>query len=305
MLRYVLSRVLYAAAVIAGVSVLVFVLIRLGGDPTVLFLPPESSPEEIARMRHQLGFDRPVLAQYLDFAGRALHGDFGQSLRYQEPAMKLVLERFPATLQLSGAALLLSALIGIPLGIVAAARRNSLVDRGGLLVSLMGQSVPTFWLGLMLILVFSEHLGLFPASGRGTWRHLVLPSVALAGYSTAIITRLLRSSMLEVLQADYIRTARGKGLTEAAIIFRHALQNAAVPTLTVIALQVGALLGGAVITEEVFAYPGMGRLAVQAIANRDFAVVQAFVVFMAVVIVSINLAVDMAYVALDPRLKRK
>ena len=305
MLRYLVTRVLYAWAVIAGVSVLVFFLVRLGGDPTALFLPPESSVEEIARFRHQLGFDRPLLVQYLDFATRALKGDFGTSLRYQEPAMKLVLERFPATLQLSGLALLLSVVVGVPLGIVAATLRGSLLDRGGLLVSLFGQSIPTFWLGLMLILVFAEIFQVLPASGRGTWRHLVLPAVSLAAYSTAMITRLLRSSMIDVLQADYIRSARGKGLSETAIVVRHALRNAAIPTLTVIALQVGALLGGAVITEEIFAYPGMGRLAIQAIANRDFAIIQAFVLFMAVVIVSINLAVDVAYGLLDPRLRTK
>ena len=305
MLRYLVTRLLYAAAVIAGVSVLVFFMIRLGGDPTALFLPPETSAAEIARFRHQLGFDRPLGVQYLEFATRALRGDFGQSLRYQQPAMALVLERLPATLQLAGAALLLSAIVGIPLGVLAAVRRNSNLDRGGLVVSLLGQSIPTFWLGLMLILLFSETLRWLPASGRGSWAHLVLPAIALAGYSTAIIMRLLRSSMLEVMQADYIRTARGKGLTEFAVIARHALRNAAVPTLTVVALQVGALLGGAVITEEVFAYPGMGRLAIQAIANRDFAIVQAFVLFMAVVIVSINLAVDVAYVVIDPRLKQQ
>lgn len=305
MLRHLVTRLLYAAAVIAGVSVLVFFLIRLGGDPTALFLPPETSAAEIARFRHQLGFDRPLAVQYLDFAGRALKGDFGQSLRYQQPAMQLVLERLPATLQLAGAALALAALVGIPLGILAAVRRHSAVDRGGMVVSLLGQSIPTFWLGLMLILLFSENLRWLPASGRGTWLHLVLPAIALAGYSTAIITRLLRSSMLEVLQADYIRTARGKGLGERAVIWSHALRNAAVPTITVVALQVGALLGGAVITEEVFAYPGMGRLAIQAIANRDFAIVQAFVLFMAVVIVGINLAVDMAYLLIDPRLRNK
>jgi peptide/nickel transport system permease protein len=305
MLRYLAARLLYAAAVIAGVSVLVFFLVRLGGDPTALFLPPETSAAEIARFRTLFGFDRPLYVQYLEFAGNALQGDFGQSLRYQQPALQLVLERLPATLQLAGVALGLSCLLGVPLGILAAVKRNSLVDRGGMVLSLMGQSLPTFWLGLMLILVFAERLQWLPASGRGTGWHLILPSIALAGYSTAMITRLLRSSMLEVMQADYIRTARGKGLAETAVILRHALRNAAVPTLTVIALQVGALLGGAVITEEVFAYPGMGRLAIQAIATRDFAIVQAFVLFMAVVIVGINLAVDFAYVLIDPRLKKK
>jgi ABC-type dipeptide/oligopeptide/nickel transport system permease component len=305
MLRYVAGRLLYAAAVVVGVSVAVFFLVRLGGDPTALFLPPEASLAEIARVRHQMGFDRPVLVQYLEFTVRALHGDFGQSLRYQQPAMQLVLERFPATLQLSGAALLLSLLVSVPLAILAATRRGSAIDRGGLLLSLIGQSFPTFWLAIMLILIFSETLGLLPPSGRGTWQHLVLPAVTLAAYSTAIITRLLRSSLIEVLQTDYIRTARGKGLSERTIVFGHALRNAAIPTLTVVGLQVGALLGGAVITEEIFAYPGVGRLAIQAISNRDFTVVQAFVIFMAALIVLINLAVDLGYALLDPRLRTR
>jgi peptide/nickel transport system permease protein len=305
MLRYVIGRLLYAAAVVVGVSVAVFFLVRLGGDPTALFLPPETSAAEIARVRHQMGFDRPILIQYLEFASNALHGDFGQSLRYQQPAMHLVLERFPATLQLSAAALSLSLVVSVPLAILAATHRGSAIDRSGLLLSLIGQSFPTFWLGIMLILIFSEMLGLLPPSGRGTWQHLVMPAVALAAYSTAIITRLLRSSLIEVLQTDYIRTARGKGLSERAIVFGHALRNAAIPTLTVIGLQVGALLGGAVITEEIFAYPGVGRLAIQAISNRDFTLVQAFVVLMAALIVTINLAVDVGYALLDPRLRTR
>ncbi|MBI1773950.1 MAG: ABC transporter permease [Proteobacteria bacterium] len=304
MLHYLVTRLLYAIAVVFGVSIGVFFLIRIGGDPSALFLPPETSLEEIARFRHLMGFDRPLLVQYAEFATRAVQGDFGQSLRYQEPAMRLVLERFPATLQLSGAALLASVLLAVPLAILAATNRGSLIDRSGLLVSLVGQSFPTFWLAIMLILIFSETLGVLPPSGRGTWRHLVMPTIALASYSVAIITRLLRSSMIEVMQADYIRTARGKGLSEPQIVWRHALRNAAIPTLTVIGLQVGALLGGAVITEEIFAYPGIGRLAIQAIANRDFTVVQAFVTFMAVLIVGINLSVDVAYALLDPRLRR-
>ena len=251
-----------------------------------------------------MGFDRPLLIQFGEFVWRALQGDFGKSLRYGEPAMRLVWDRFPATLQLSAVSLVLSVVIAVPLGIAAAVNRDSLTDRVGLFFSLVGQSFPTFWLGIMLILVFSEKLAILPPSGRGTWQQLVLPAVSLAAYSTAIITRLLRSSMLEVMQADYIRTARGKGLSERVVVYRHAVRNAAIPTITVIALQVGALLGGAVITEEIFAYPGMGRLAIQAIANRDFTIVQAFVIFMAVLIVAINLAVDACYVLLDPRLRK-
>ncbi len=304
MARYLATRAIYSVLVIFGVAVLVFFLVRLGGDPTALFLPPESSIEEIARFRRQMGFDRPLLIQFGEFVWRALQGDFGKSLRYGEPAMRLVWDRFPATLQLSAVSLLLSVVIAVPLGIAAAVNRDSLTDRVGLFFSLVGQSFPTFWLGIMLILVFSEKLAILPPSGRGTWQQLVLPAVSLAAYSTAIITRLLRSSMLEVMQADYIRTARGKGLSERVVVYRHAVRNAAIPTITVIALQVGALLGGAVITEEIFAYPGMGRLAIQAIANRDFTIVQAFVIFMAVLIVAINLAVDACYVLLDPRLRK-
>lgn len=303
MLRFIITRLLYAAAVLFGVSVAVFFLIRLGGDPSALFMPPEASLEDIARFRHQMGFDQPLLVQYADFVQKAAHGDLGQSLRYQQPAMRLVLERVPATLQLSGLALLLSLLVSVPLALLAARYRGSFIDRASLVVSLIGQSFPTFWLALMLILVFSQKLGLLPPSGRGSFRQLILPSIALAAYSTAIITRLLRSAMIEALQSDYIRTARGKGLSERVVVFRHALRNAAIPTLTVIGLQVGALLGGAVITEQVFAYPGMGRLAIQAISTRDFTVVQAFVIFMATLVVSINLLIDVGYAILDPRLR--
>lgn len=304
MLGYVASRFLYALAVVFGVSVAVFFLIRIGGDPSALFLPPEASLEQIAQFRHAMGFDRPLLLQYFEFLGRAIQGDFGQSLRYQQPAMQLVLERMPATLQLSGTALLLSLLIAVPLAITAATHRGTILDRTGLVISLIGQSFPTFWLAIMLILIFSEKLHWLPPSGRDGWQTLVMPSIALAAYSTAIITRLLRSSMIEVLQSDYVRTARGKGLANRTIVFKHALRNAAIPTLTVIGLQVGALLGGAVITEEIFAYPGVGRLAIQAIANRDFTVIQAFVLLMAILIVTINLTVDLCYGLLDPRLRK-
>jgi ABC-type dipeptide/oligopeptide/nickel transport system permease component len=304
MFGYIVARLLYTMLVVWGVSVAVFFLIRLGGDPTALFLPPEASAEEIVRMRRMLGFDRPILVQYLDFLAHALQGDFGFSLRQQQPAMTLVLERMPATLQLGGAALALSLVVAVPLGILSAVYRGSAVDRLALLLSLLGQSFPVFWLAIMLILVFSEILAVLPPSGRGTLLHLVMPAAVLASFSAAIITRLLRSSMIEVLQTDYIRTARGKGLKRRAVVWRHALRNAAIPALTVIGLQVGALLGGAVITEEVFAYPGIGRLAVQAIAQRDFAVVQAFVVFVAILIVSTNLTVDLIYAMLDPRLRR-
>ncbi|TCR80765.1 ABC transporter permease [Rhizobium sp. BK376] len=305
MANFLLSRLLYAFAVLLGVSIAVFFLIRIGGDPSSLFLPPDASLEDIQRFRHLMGFDRPLLLQYWDFLSRALRGDFGMSLRYDQPAMQLVVDRMPATLELGGSAFVLSIILAVPLGILAAANRGTFIDRISLLISLVGQSFPAFWLAIMLILLFSETWHLLPPSGRGGWQHLVMPAIVLATYSTAIITRLLRSSMIEVLQSDYVRTARGKGVRESRVILSHALRNAAIPTITVIGLQVGALLGGAVITEEVFAYPGVGRLAIQAIANRDFTVVQAFVLFMAVVIVSINLLVDLSYGLLDPRLRTK
>jgi len=301
--NFLISRLLYAAIVLLGVSVAVFFLIRIGGDPSALFLPPEASIEDIQRFRHLMGFDRPLVIQYWDFLSRATRGDFGMSLRYEQPAMQLVLERVPATLQLGGAAFVLSIVLAVPLAILAAANRGSIIDRASLLISLIGQSFPAFWLAIMLILLFSETFHMLPPSGRGSWQNLVMPAIVLATYSTAIITRLLRSSLIEVLQSDYVRTARGKGVRESRILLSHALRNAAIPTLTVIGLQVGALLGGAVITEEVFAYPGIGRLAIQAIANRDFTVVQAFVLFMAAVIVVINLLVDLSYGLLDPRLR--
>jgi peptide/nickel transport system permease protein len=305
MIGYLATRVLYSVAVVFGVSVAVFFLIRVGGDPAALFLPPEASLQDIQRFRHLMGFDRPLIVQFFEFLGRALQGDFGKSLRYDQPAMQLLLARVPATLQLAGVALAMSLVVAVPLAILAAVYRGSLVDRIGLLVSLIGQSFPTFWLAIMLILVLSEFWQLLPPSGRGDWRHLVMPATALAVYSIAIITRLLRSSMIEVLSSDYIRTARGKGVPERRVVLKHALRNAAIPTLTVVGLQVGALLGGAVITEEVFAYPGIGRLAIQSIANRDFTVVQAFVLAMAAIIVGINLLVDACYGLLDPRLRKR
>ena len=304
MIGAVVARLAHAAVVLAGVSVAVFFLVRLGGDPTGLFLPPDASPADLALFRHQMGFDRPLIVQFGQFAWAGLHGDLGRSLRYQQPAMQLVLERLPATAELSAVALLLSVLLAVPAAILGALNRGRAIDQAGLLASLAGQSFPAFWLAIMLILVFSEWLGILPPSGRDGWRSLVLPAVSLAAYSTAIITRLLRSNMIEVLQSDYVRTARSKGLGPASIVLHHALRNAAIPTVTVLGLQVGALLGGAVVTEQIFAWPGMGQLAIQAIFNRDFAVVQAFVLVMAAVIVAVNLAVDLSYAVLDPRLRR-
>ncbi len=303
MLRAVLTRLGHAALVILGVSVAVFFLVRLGGDPTGLFLAPDASRADLDAFRHQMGFDQPWPVQFARFVWRALHGDLGRSLRYGQPALGLVLERLPATVELSAVALALSILLAVPAAIVASQRRGRIIDQSLLLGSLVGESFPAFWLAIMMILVFSDWLGVLPPSGRGDWRSLVMPALSLALYSTAIILRLLRANMIEAMQADHVRTAHAKGVAPSAVILRHILRNAAIPTVTVLGLQVGALLGGAVITEQVFAWPGMGQLAIQAIANRDFAVVQAFVLTMAVLIVGVNLLVDLSYAMLDARLR--
>ena len=289
--------------VVWGVSLIAFALTHLSGDPAALLLPPSATLEDIELFRHASGLDRPLPVQYADFLAHAVRGDFGRSIRYGEPALGLVLDRLPATLELSAAALVLALIIAVPLGIVAAVRRGSAIDQAGLLLSLIGQSFPVFWLGIVLIMFFAEDLRWLPASGRGDLAHLALPAVALAAYTIAIVSRLLRSALIDILSADFIRTARAKGLSGRVVLVRHALKNAALPVVTVIGLQVGTLLGGAVVTEEVFAYPGMGRLALQAISNRDFAVVQAFVVVMAVLITVLNILVDLMYTQLDPRVR--
>jgi peptide/nickel transport system permease protein len=257
----------------------------------------------VAEVRRALGLDRPLAEQYWRFVSRAARGDFGQSIRAMRPVLPYVLERLPATLELSAGALLISAGLGIPLGVLAATRRRSVWDRLSLNLALLAQSAPNFWVGLILIAVFSVNLGVLPVSGRGGLRHLVLPSVTLAIFFIGLVVRLTRSGMLEVLSQDYVRTAWAKGMPERLVVFRHALKNAMIPIVTVLGLQVGTLLGGAVVTETVFAWPGMGQLAVQAIYQRDYPVVQAIVLLLGSVFVLINWAVDMTYSLLDPRVQ--
>ena len=272
---------------------------------TRLMAAPDASDEEILELREALGLNKPLIVQYGEYLVRAVQGDFGMSYRHGEPAMQLVLDRLPMTMRLSGMALLIALLVALPLGLIAAVYRDSVLDQAAMTLSLFGQSFPTFWMGIMLILIFSETLRWLPTSGTGGIEYMILPAVTLSFQTTANVTMLLRSSMLEVLGTDYIRTARAKGVQERGVIVAHALRNAALPVITAISLQIGPMLGGAVVTETVFAYPGMGRLAVQAINNRDFTVVQAFVVVMAVIIVSINLITDLIYTVVDPRIKLK
>jgi peptide/nickel transport system permease protein len=304
MTRYVARRFTEAVLVVLGVLLLVFVILQLTGDPARLMLPPEATLEDIERLRRQMGFDRPLPVQFVRFLAGAVRGDFGSSLRYRDqPALDVVLERLPATLELAGATLAWSIPMAFLLGFVSAVRRATFHEGLAMLGALLGQSMPTFWLGLMLILVFAVELGWFPSSGRGGLAHVVLPALTLGGFFMARLTRLVRSGLLEVLGQDYVRTARAKGLGEAAVVTRHALKNAAIPIVTIIGLDIGTVLGGAVITETVFAWPGVGRLAIDSIAVRDFPVVQADVFIIAVAFVGINFVVDVVYTWLDPRIR--
>ena len=302
--RYVAQRSVHSLILLVGVSVVVFLLLHIvPGDPAQVLLGEQATPQRVAEVRRALGLDRPLPEQYWRFLSRAARGDFGQSIRAMRPVLPYVLERLPATLELSAGALLISAGLGIPLGVLAAARRHSVWDRLSMGLALLAQSAPNFWVGLILIALVSVKLGILPVSGRGGLDHLVLPSVTLAIFFVGLVVRLTRSGMLEVLAQDYVRTAGAKGLPERLVIFRHALKNAMIPIVTVLGLQVGTLLGGAVVTETVFAWPGMGQLAVQAIYQRDYPVVQCIVLLLGAAFVLINWAVDVSYSFLDPRIQ--
>ncbi len=303
MKSYLLRRLWQSSLVIFGVSVVVFLILHLTGDPAALLLPPDATAEDIAKFRHDMGFDDPVAVQYVRFLKGAVRGDFGQSIRHGEPAMGLVVERLPATFELAGAGLLIALGLAIPAGIVSAVRRNTAVDYISTVVALLGQAMPTFWLGIMLILVFSVRLNWLPSSGRGDVEHLILPAITLGLFTTARITRLTRSGMLEVLGQDYIRTARAKGVGEPPVVWKHALKNASIPIVTIVGIELGTLLGGSVITETIFAWPGVGRLSVQAIFNRDYPVVQSAVFLLASTFVIVNFLVDVVYTYLDPRIR--
>ncbi len=305
MIGYVARRLVQSVLVLAGVSVIVFGLMFLTGDPAALMMPVDLTVgrQQIEEFRREMGFDRPFYEQYLRYASRAVRGDLGESLWQRQPALSLIVDRLPATLELAFAALTVSLAVGVPVGIIAAIRRGSIVDGAATVVAVAGNSMPVFWLGIVLILVVSVWLGLLPASGRGGIERLILPAITLVAYSASITARLLRSSLLEVLSKDYVRTARAKGLHARTVILRHSLKNAALPVVTVIGLQMGHLLGGAIITETVFAYPGMGLLAIQAVRNRDVPVAQAFVMMVALIFIVVNLFVDVLYRYLDPRVR--
>jgi len=287
--------------VVFGVSTAVFFLSHLTGDPASLLLGPGATQEQVAEVNRRWGYDRPLLTQYGAFLRGALRGDFGDSLWQKEPALGLVFKRFPLTAQLTLAALAIAILVGVPTGILAASRRGSYWDRLSVAFAMVGQAMPVFWTGIILIMLFSVRLNMLPSSGMGTWRHLILPAIALSTHSMGRLARLTRSQMLEVLNRDFIRTARSKGLREVRILYRHALKNVAGPLITVIGIETGQLLGGAVVTEIVFSWPGLGQLMVKALFQRDFPLIQAGVLWIAIVFVLITAFVDSAYRFLDPR----
>ncbi len=303
MTRFVLQRLGVAALVLLGVSAVVFFALFLTGDPAALMLPPTASQADIAQYRHAMGFDQPALLQFARYLGHAVTGDFGQSLRFGQPVLGLIAERLPATALLALTALAWSTLLGFVFGIVAAVAAHSPLDLAVRLLALSGQAIPVFWLGLLLILVVAVDWRWLPTGGYGGVQHLILPALSLGAYYMSAVTRLVRVSLIEALQQDYVRTARAKGVRELRVVLHHALRNALIPVVTVQAVQFASLLGGALVTEVIFAWPGIGRLAVQAIQNRDFPLVQAVVLLSAVVFVMMNLLTDLAYAALNPRVR--
>jgi peptide/nickel transport system permease protein len=308
MSRYLLSRIGQLFPVLLIISVVVFTIMHLlPGDPAELMLAGAEggaiTPERLAELKEQMGLNDPLVVQYLRFIGGAVTGDLGESIRFRTPVTELILDRFGSTIALAVTGLLLSLVIGLPLGMVAAVRQNSWVDTFAMGFAYLGASMPVYWVGLVLILLFSFNLGWFPPAGSDGWRTLVLPALTLGLVSAGVISRLIRSSMVEVLSEDYIRAARAKGLNQRLILWRHGLKNALIPVITMLGLQFGAMLAGTVVIETVFSRPGIGRLVVTAILQKDYPVVQGCIVFLATVYLLVNLAVDLAYAWLDPRIR--
>ena len=311
MRAYIIRRLLQSLIVLKAVLLIVFFMLQITGDPAAVLMPLDSTQEDLANFRKDMGFDQPLHVQYYHFLfGRernkgVLRGDFGFSFRHEVPAMKLVLEHFPATVELAVVSVVIALIIAIPAGILSATFRNSWIDHTASVGSMFGQSMPNFWLGLMLIIIFAVKLRWLPTSGYEGPQYIILPALTAGLYATARIMRVMRSQMLEVLGLDYVRTARSKGLNETLIVVRHALKNASIPVVTIVGIELGILLGGTVVTEAVFAWPGVGFLTVDAINNQDYPVVQAAVALLAFMFVGVNLAVDLLYAWLDPRISYK
>lgn len=307
---YIIKRLLLIIPILLGVSLVVFMLLHLsGGNPAILIAGPDAPPETIEAIERSLGLDKPLLLQYGRYVGNAVQGNLGNSLRSRSPVIKEVLRTLPVTLQLTLLATLFATCVGIPLGVLSAVYRDSILDRAAMFIALLGITMPVFAIGILLMIIFSIQLELTPISGYvpifkiDGWRHFILPTVTAGSATMALIARITRSSTLEVLEQDYIRTARAKGQKKHIVIFRHALRNALVPVLTIIGVQFGGLMGGAVVTETIFALPGLGRLILQAIETRDFPLVQGSVLIAAMIFVFVNLLTDMMYGVVDPRIR--
>jgi len=303
MRRYLLRQLVQLVVVVVGISILAFSILHVIGDPVTLLLPQNAGKEEYARYKHLLGLDQPVWVQYWKFASRAVQGDFGKSWYGNTPAFPLVLERMPPTIYLTLAGLAVALLIALPLGVVAALKRHSIVDTLCTTLAVAGQAMPIFWLGIMLIIIFAVRLKVLPASGYGTWQNFVLPAFCLGAFVAPLTMRLVRSGLIEVMNMEFIKTARSKGVDERMVVIKHAFRNACIPVVTVLGLQFGQLLGGAIITETVFAWPGVATLTVDSIRNQDFPVVQCAVVLLALIIVIVNTAVDVVVGLIDPRIR--
>lgn len=302
---FVYKKLLQSLVSIFGASVIIFMLSRISGDPATLMLPPDAPPSAVHNLRVELGLEHPLPIQYLKFAQNALQGDFGNSYRWQEPALSLILERMPATLELALAALLFSMLIAIPFGVFSAVYKDSWFDRFGKVFAMLGQAMPNFWIGLLLILFFSVRLGWLPPFGNETASSIILPAIALGWYPVAAQTRIVRSAMLDVLDSDYIRLARGSGIPSSVIIWKYSLRNALIPLITILGVYFASMLSGAFVVEVVFAWPGVGRTVVEAVLARDFPVVQAGVLLTAIIFIICNLLVDLSYALIDPRLRAR
>lgn len=303
MKKYLVRRILQIIPVLLILSFIVFSLVFVAGDPVILMLPQDATQEEINTLREALGLDRPFIVQYGAFLLNMFQGDFGESYRYGEPSLDIVLERLPATMELAFAAFFVAVLVSVPLGIWSATRQNTILDlfiTGG---SVLGKAIPNFWMGIMLILILAVNFQIFPVSGRGTFSQLILPAVTLGTSAAAEMTRLVRSSMLEILHQDYVRTAKSKGLGDFFVVYKHTFRNALNPVITIMFLQISFLVSGALVTESVFAWPGLGQLLVQAVNSRDMAIVQAAVFVIAAMVIGLNLLADIIYRLLDPRIK--
>ncbi|MCV0378337.1 ABC transporter permease [Nitratireductor sp.] len=303
MKKYILKQLFQIVPVLFIITFIVFCLVYVAGDPVSMMLPLDAPPEQIASLRAKLGLDQPLMVQYFTYMGNLLQGDFGNSFRYSQPALEIVLERVPATLELAFSSMLVATVLAVPLGIWSATSRNSALDlliTGG---SVLGKAMPNFWLGIMLILLLAVTFRVFPVSGRGGWQHLVLPSITMGTAIAAEMTRLIRSSMLEILEQDYVKTARSKGISSFLVVYKHAFRNALIPVITIMALQTSHLVGGALITESVFAWPGLGQLIVQAVNGRDMAILQAAIIITAFMVIAINMMADLLYRVVDPRIQ--